>query len=282
MTSSVSVGVGLVKPMGASDEEEVREILKRRYGIVFKKEDKTDEAFDLDALFGDFLVTLALRAIRKPSRQKGRGTKSAGPARGGRSVPSPRVPVGVSSATPAPTPATSSSEVRPTKTRLREGLSIAPDSDGRGAGASGGSPFGGDAGYRIYEPTCQPHDNPEPCEQCSGQGTPQVGSVKNRDLSGEVRLPGGPVSTNEGLQVRYVDEGTVEIGFQGIRTLHSRQNLPEALRFRLRGLGNSHLNATMPKVVSWLSERARRGETAMLSMGERPYVFGKKGFLYNL
>ncbi len=206
--------------------------------------------------------------------------------------PAPRNPVSFPGAASAP-----SSGVRPhrhkkkKKRHVHEGLGYADDSDGRGGGVSGGSAYdatwqdGGGTAKEQRCPRCNGSLQGRTCPQCGDVGDIQTSGSQGsptQPVFGNVRVPGGPVDTNEagGILIRSLGP-LMEIEVDGVRTTHSRQVAFAALDNRLSVYGVSY-RPRIHKVVEWLWTKAQPGDELVLDLyGEHQYVLDRNGFKYN-
>lgn len=186
-----------------------------------------------------------------------------------------------------------SPKLRKVSRRVHEGIGYADDSDGRGRGLSGGSPYGSDGRLPSAENTQCPKcgspsfqenaDGSKTCDRCrSTYGLPYLtGANTNQGTWGNVRLPGGAIGTNE-VRITCLDTNLYEITVNGATTTHTRPVMPEALRHMVSPFGSMY-KLKLNSVLEWLWHKAKPGDTLVFDhVGKAKYVVGNSGFKYNM
>lgn len=181
----------------------------------------------------------------------------------------------------------------PSKRSLKEGLGYADDADGRGKGLSGGSPYGSDGPTVTRDeykcPKCgsssyqENSDGSKTCNRCNNTyGLPYLqGQTTNNGTFGNVRVPGGPIDTNE-VRITCLDTNLYEITANGVTTMHARPVLPEALKHRVSTYGSTY-KMRLQNVLEWVWTKAKPGDTIVFDHnGKAKYVVGESGFKYGM
>lgn len=176
---------------------------------------------------------------------------------------------------------------------LKEGLGYADDADGRGKGLSGGSPYGSDGPTITRDeykcPKCgsssyqENSDGSKTCDRCNNTyGLPYLqGQTTNNGTFGNVRVPGGPIDTNE-VRITCLDTNLYEITANGVTTMHARPVLPEALKHRVSTYGSTY-KMRLQNVLEWVWTKAKPGDTIVFDHnGKAKYVVGESGFKYGM
>ena len=181
------------------------------------------------------------------------------------------------------------------KTRVHEGLGYADDSDGRGKGVAGGSPYGSDGRLPSAEytqcPKCgspsfqEKSDGSKVCDRCrSSYGMAYItgsSTGTNNGTWGNVRLPGGSMGTNE-VRITCLDTNLYEITVNGATTTHTRPVMPEALRHMVSPFGITY-KLKLQSVLEWLWHKAKPGDTLVFDhVGKAKYVVGNQGYKYGM
>jgi len=182
-----------------------------------------------------------------------------------------------------------------------EGLTVADDGIGDGR-FSGGAPMDAAAPQAARrgqeEPEYRKTERKRPVAQ-AGAGKPGSGGTHNTGVSGGVRIPGGPIDTNEAetrtgqlsvpdepvsteethmFCIRQLGAGLFEISFDGAKTRHALRMAEEAIRFRLLGFGGPYLRHA-PEIARWLATEAKVGdEYAIDTQRGRAFILDDDGF----
>lgn len=175
--------------------------------------------------------------------------------------------------------------------RLDEGLGYSPDSDGRGKGLSGGSMGSAnrDATFLTDDEAKRVERERRKRDALRGMVMPpgQDGSagVRNDGTGlGAVRVPGGPIDTNEGglVRVRVLSYSLVEVNIGGTVSVHNWMVLPEALQHRVSTFGKATSRSWLPKLNNWLFNEAKPGEEAVIDPLRGVHFITKEqqGFAY--
>lgn len=186
--------------------------------------------------------------------------------------------------------------------RMAEGIGYSDDADGRGRAPGGGSPFDGSdrvASVATSDRTCPKcGENLEPgqryCDTCDSvalNGAAEIGGMgsagaKQRAITGHVRIPGGPIDSNESgphLSVRVLSPTLVEVAVGGSAQLHSWSNATSGIAFGLSAYGRAASSAWVPMVNEWLWQHALPGDQLVVTLdGRQAFVMDKTGFRRNL
>ncbi len=175
--------------------------------------------------------------------------------------------------------------------RLDEGLGYSPDADGRGKGVSGGSmgsanrdaTFLSDAEAKQVERERRKRDALRGMVLPPGQDG--EAGVRNGGAGlGVIRVPGGPIDTNEAglVRVRILSYSLVEVNVGGTITVHNWMVLPEAIQHRVSSFGKATSRSWLPKLNNWLFNEAKPGEEAVIDpqKGVHFITKEKQGFAY--
>lgn len=184
---------------------------------------------------------------------------------------------------------------------LSEGLGFSPDSDGRGGGVSGGSPaseyglYG--AGFVKPDQAAQRRDASTARKQArklykrnsswggplGSQASQGANGVGNKGTVGGIRVPGGPIDTNEGglVRVKVLSHSLVELNVGGTATMHSWTVFPEAIRHRLSDLGKATSSTWLPKVLHWAYNESMPGDEVIVDAASGTHFVNRKaGFAH--